>query len=165
MDDVVARVMQQWREVDPGIDVEPIAVIGRLNRCFLLLQQAEDTPLSRFGLTRPEYDVLAALRRVDHEITPSRLARETFASGAAVTKRLRALEERGLVERRADERDRRVSHLALTAEGRALVDEVLPAQLRHEADLLGALDAGSRARLAEELSRLLLVLEGRLGGL
>lgn len=164
MEDVVARVMRQWREVSPGLDPAPMAVIGRLNRCFLLLQQAEDTPLARFGLTRPEFDVLTALRRVDHEITPSRLARETFASGAAVTKRLRALEERGLVARRTGDRDRRVSHLSLTDDGRALVDEVLPAQLEHEADLLGALDDRDRADLAEHLSHLLIVLEGRLGG-
>ncbi|GAB2867154.1 MarR family transcriptional regulator [Actinocorallia aurea] len=165
MEDVVARVMRQWEEVRPDLDNEPMGVIGRLNRCALLLQQAEETPLAGFALTRPEFDVLTALRRVDHAITPGRLARETFASGAAVTKRVRALEERGLVERRADERDRRVSHLSLTEAGRALIDEVLPAQLAHEASVLAALDDGTRADLAENLSRLLIVLEGRLGGL
>ncbi|ROO88867.1 DNA-binding MarR family transcriptional regulator [Actinocorallia herbida] len=165
MEDVVARVMRQWREVRPELDPEPMGVIGRLNRCALLLQQAEETPLARFGLTRPEFDILTALRRVDHEITPGRLARETFASGAAVTKRVRALEERGLVARRPDARDRRVAHLSLTDEGGALIDEVLPAQLAHEASVLSALDDGTRADLADNLSRLLIVLEGRLGGL
>lgn len=165
MEDVVARVMRQWREVRPDLDPEPMAVIGRLNRCALLLQQAEETPLAGFGLTRPEFDVLTALRRVDHEVTPGRLARETFASGAAVTKRVRALEGRGLVARRTDERDRRVTHLSLTEEGRALTDEILPAQLAHEASVLSALDEETRDELAANLSKLLIILEGRLGGL
>ncbi len=165
MEDVVARVMQQWGRVRPELDTAPMAVIGRLNRCYLLLQQAEDAPLARHGLTRPEFDVITALRRVGQELTPGRLARETFSSGAAVTKRLRALEERGLISRRTDERDRRVTHLSLTEAGRALVDEVLPAQLAHESAFLSALDETSRADLAERLSELLVLLEGRLGGL
>ncbi|GAA0937229.1 MarR family transcriptional regulator [Actinocorallia libanotica] len=163
-EDVVARVMRQWEEAMPGVDASPIAVFGRLVRCHLLLQQAEHTPLARHGLTRPEFEILAALRRVGGELTPGRLARETFASGAAVTKRLRALEARGLVSRRTDERDRRVTHLCLTGEGGSLIDEVFPDQLAHEAALLSGLDEPTRAELAARLAELLLLLEGRLGG-
>ncbi|XVQ88451.1 MarR family transcriptional regulator [Microbispora siamensis] len=93
----------------------------------------------------------------------SRFARETFASGAAVTKRLRALEERGLVSRRPDDRDRRVSHLALTEQGRALTDRLLPRQLRYDSDLLAAMGADRRRELGDLLGELLLLLEGRLG--
>ncbi|WP_232835732.1 MarR family winged helix-turn-helix transcriptional regulator [Actinocorallia populi] len=164
-EDVVARVLRQWEQALPGVDTSPIAVIGRLTRCHLLLQQAEHTPLARHGLSRPEFEILAALRRVGGELTPGHLARETFASGAAVTKRLRALEDRGLVSRRTDDHDRRVTHLSLTPEGRALIDEALPAQLAHESALLSGLDETARTELADRLAELLVLLEGRLGGL
>lgn len=98
--DTVAEVVRQWRAVHPDLDTGPMEVIGRINRCAALFQQAEDAPLRRAGLTRPEFDLLGALRRTGHELTPSELARETFSSGAAVTKRLKQLTERGLVERR-----------------------------------------------------------------
>ncbi|MFF5565401.1 MarR family winged helix-turn-helix transcriptional regulator [Streptomyces sp. NPDC012623] len=164
-EDIVAGVMRQWQQVMPALDTGPMAVIGRLNRCSALLQQAADAPLRREGLTRPEFDILGTLRRTDRELTPGRIARETFASGAAVTKRLRRLESDSLIVRRPDDRDRRVSHLSLTAEGRALLDRLLPAQLAYEAALLEGLGASSQEQLADGLGELLVLLEGRLGSM
>ncbi|MFD7285552.1 MarR family winged helix-turn-helix transcriptional regulator [Streptomyces sp. NPDC059863] len=162
-EDIVAGVMRQWQQVLPDLDTAPMAVIGRLNRCSALLHQAAGAPLRREGLTRPEFDILGTLRRTDRELTPGLIARETFASGAAVTKRLRQLEERGLVARRPDGRDRRVTHLSLTTEGRELLDRLLPEQLGYEATLLDGLGTRNQERLAGSLGELLVLLEGRLG--
>ncbi|MDQ1021544.1 MarR family winged helix-turn-helix transcriptional regulator [Streptomyces afghaniensis] len=163
--DTVAAVVRQWQAVHPGLDTGPMEIIGRINRCAALLQQAEDAPLRRAGLSRPEFDLLGALRRTGHELTPGELARETFSSGAAVTKRLKQLTERGLVERRGDTRDRRVAHLRLTDAGRELVDGILPAQLAYETAALSGLDAPEQGELAALLGELLAQLEGRLGAL
>ncbi|WP_084161569.1 MarR family winged helix-turn-helix transcriptional regulator [Nocardia sp. BMG51109] len=164
-EDAVAGVLRLWAEVHPELDTEPIGVLGRINRCAALLQHVTDAPLGDAGLTRPEFDILSALRRVGAEMTPGRLARETFASPAAVTKRVRGLADRGLVTRRADGRDRRVAHIGLADEGRELVDRVLPQQLSYERALLSGLPPGDRAELAAILGDLLLLLEGRLGSL
>ncbi|GAA3837873.1 hypothetical protein GCM10022206_90060 [Streptomyces chiangmaiensis] len=103
------------------------------------------------------------LRRTGHELTPGELARETFSSGAAVTKRLKQLTERGLVERRGDDRDRRVAHVRLTDTGRDLVDGILPEQLSYETAVLPGLDDDGQRELAALLGELLVQLEGRLG--
>ncbi|MFF1695085.1 MarR family winged helix-turn-helix transcriptional regulator [Streptomyces sp. NPDC058257] len=161
--DTVAAVVRQWQTVRPDIDTGPMEVIGRINRCAALLQQAEDAPLRRVGLTRPEFDLLGALRRTGHELTPGELARETFSSGAAVTKRLKQLQERDLVDRRADTRDRRVSHVSLTGTGRDLVDSILPDQLAYETVVLAGLDGDGQGQLSALLGELLGQLEGRLG--
>ncbi|MCL6734872.1 MarR family winged helix-turn-helix transcriptional regulator [Streptomyces neyagawaensis] len=161
--DTVAKVVRQWQTVHPGLDTGPMEIIGRVNRCAALLQQAEDAPLRRAGLTRPEFDVLGTLRRTGHELTPSEIARETFASGAAVTKRVKLLSERGLVERRGDARDRRVAHVRLTDSGRDLVDSVLPEQLAYEMNVLSGVGTDDRRELAGLLGELLIQLEGRLG--
>ncbi|MFB7241145.1 MarR family transcriptional regulator [Streptomyces populi] len=160
--DTVAAVVRQWGVVRPDLDTGPMEVIGRVNRCAALLQQAEDAPLRRAGLTRPEFDVLGTLRRTGHELTPSEIARETFSSGAAVTKRLKQLTERGLVERRGDTRDRRVAHVRLTDAGRDLVDGVLPDQLAYETGVLSGMDRDRQRELAGLLGELLGQLEGRL---
>ncbi|MFI7098860.1 MarR family winged helix-turn-helix transcriptional regulator [Streptomyces sp. NPDC050161] len=164
-EDIVAGVLRQWQQVHPGLDTGPMALIGRLNRCSALLQQAADAPLRRAGLTRAEFDILGTLRRMDRELTPGRIARETFASGAAVTKRVRQLETRGLIVRRPDDRDRRVAHLSLTDEGRDVIDRLLPEQLGYEAALLGGIGAQRQHQLSDGLAELLVVLEGRLGSL
>ncbi|MBQ0853673.1 MarR family winged helix-turn-helix transcriptional regulator [Streptomyces sp. NPDC057620] len=161
--DTVAAVVRQWRTVHPDLDTGPMEVIGRINRCAALLQQAEDAPLRHAGLTRPEFDLLGALRRTGLELTPGELARETFSSGAAVTKRLKQLTERGLVERRGDARDRRVAHVRLTDAGRALVDGILPEQLSYETTALSDLNPTDQHTLATLLGNLLSQLEGRLG--
>ncbi|MFF7331358.1 MarR family winged helix-turn-helix transcriptional regulator [Streptomyces sp. NPDC090306] len=162
--DTVAAVVRQWRTVHPGLDTGPMEIIGRINRCAALFQQAEDAPLRRAGLSRAEFDLLGALRRTGHELTPSELARETFSSGAAVTKRIKQLTERGLIERRGDTRDRRVAHLRLTEDGRDLVDGIMPEQLSYETVVLSGLDAESQGELTARLGELLGQLEGRLGG-
>ncbi|MFF0156768.1 MarR family winged helix-turn-helix transcriptional regulator [Streptomyces sp. NPDC005263] len=161
--DTVAAVVRQWQAVHPDLDTGPMEIIGRVNRCAALLQQAEDAPLRRAGLSRPEFDLLGALRRTGHELTPGELARETFSSGAAVTKRLKALTERGLVERRGDTRDRRVAHVRLTDAGRDLVDGILPEQLAYETSVLSGIDPEHRDELSALLAGLLSRLEGRLG--
>ncbi|MEU1177967.1 MarR family transcriptional regulator [Streptomyces sp. NPDC005820] len=163
--DTVAAVVGQWQAVRPDLDTGPMEIIGRVNRCAALLQQAEDAPLRRAGLSRPEFDLLGALRRTGHELTPGDLARETFSSGAAVTKRLKQLTERGLVERRGDTRDRRVAHLRLTDAGRDLVDAVLPEQLAYERAVLSALDGDRQGELAGLLGELLSRLEGHVSTL
>ncbi|MFF9542342.1 MarR family winged helix-turn-helix transcriptional regulator [Streptomyces albidoflavus] len=163
--DTVAGVIRQWQSVHPGLDTGPMEIIGRVNRCAALLQQAEDAPLRRAGLSRAEFDLLGALRRTGDELTPGELARETFSSGAAVTKRVKQLQERELVERRADTRDRRVARVRLTDAGRALVDGILPEQLAYEKAVLAGLDEDGHKELTGLLSGLLLQLEGRLGGL
>ncbi|MER7564759.1 MarR family winged helix-turn-helix transcriptional regulator [Streptomyces sp. NPDC048523] len=161
--DTVAAVVRQWQTVHPGLDTGPMEIIGRVNRCAALLQQAEDAPLRRAGLSRPEFDLLGALRRTGHELTPGDLARETFSSGAAVTKRVKQLTERGLVERRSDTRDRRVAHVRLTEAGRELVDGILPEQLAYETAVLSVLTPEARDELAARLGELLGRLEGSLG--
>ncbi|MDQ0579311.1 DNA-binding MarR family transcriptional regulator [Streptomyces rishiriensis] len=163
--DTVAAVVRQWQTVRPDLDTGPMEIIGRVNRCAALLQQAEDAPLRRAGLSRAEFDLLGALRRTGHELTPGELARETFSSGAAVTKRLKQLTERGLVDRRVDTRDRRVAHLRLTEAGRALVDGIMPEQLVYESAVLSALDDGRQGELADLLGELLSRLEGHMRAL
>ncbi|MEZ7003715.1 MarR family winged helix-turn-helix transcriptional regulator [Streptomyces sp. AD55] len=164
-DDTVAAVVRQWRAVHPHLDTGPMEIIGRINRCAALLQQAEDAPLRRAGLSRAEFDLLGALRRTGHELTPGELARETFSSGAAVTKRLKQLTERGLVERRGDTRDRRVAHVRLTDAGRDLVDGILPDQLAYESAVLSGVQGPDLDELAALLGELLGRLEGRIEAL
>lgn len=162
-DDTVAAVVRQWQAIHPELDTAPMELIGRINRCAALLQQAESAALRDAELSRPEFDLLGALRRTARDLTPGELARETFSSGAAVTKRLRQLTDRGLVERRTDDRDRRVAHVHLTTRGRTLLDTILPAQLAFERTILAGLTQHQSRALATQLGELLIQLEGRLG--
>ncbi|WP_028656297.1 MarR family winged helix-turn-helix transcriptional regulator [Nocardioides sp. J54] len=160
--DAVARALAQWQAVAPELDLAPIEVIGRVNRIATLLA-ATDQHLDGAGLTRAEFDLLGLLRRSGREMSPTEIARETFASGAAITKRVKALQERGLVERRVDDRDRRIVRISLTDAGARLHADYLPVQLDADRELLTDLAPEDAARLADLLSALLVQLEGRAG--
>ena len=63
------------------------------------------------------------------------------------------LEERGLVERRANPTDRRARALFVTAGGRRLLTAAMKRALAHEAELCAPLEPGEREALIEMLQR------------
>jgi DNA-binding MarR family transcriptional regulator len=76
---------------------------------------------AEYGLKPPQFFALQAL---DEPVPMSSVANVLRCDRSAVTWITDRLEERGYVERRADERDRRVKLLALTDEGRRVRQEI-----------------------------------------
>ncbi len=92
-------------------------------------------------------------------MTVGSLNDHTVSSGAATTKRLRQLSERGLLERITDERDRRVARIRLTELGHEVIDRAFHRNLAAERRLLAPLAAQQRETLADSLAVLLNLLE------
>ncbi len=153
MADHVDLVLDQWHAQRPDLDVSPMAVIGRLSRLSRLVDGELRDTFARHGLDRASFDVLATLRRstAPHCLTPTELMRASMVTSGAITQRLDRLEARGLVTRRPSVVDGRGVVVALTDQGRALVDETLPDHLATEQRILAALSADERAHLAETL--------------
>ena len=115
----------------------------------------------RFPMVAGELDLspkqLGTLWRLqpDGEGLPMRdIAESLYCDASYVTDMVDKLEERGLIERRADERDRRVKRIALTAEGARLRARGL--ELLYEPPAaLSALPAADQRKLAELLGRVL----------
>jgi DNA-binding MarR family transcriptional regulator len=76
-----------------------------------------------------------------------------------MTKRLDRLETQGLIRREPDPRDRRGRLIALTDDGRALIDSAVEAHLQNEERLLADLPAAKREQLAALLRELLTALD------
>jgi len=72
-----------------------------------------------------------------------------------MTNRVDRLERRGLVRRSPDPSDRRGVIVALTAEGRSVVDAAMADLLQRERALLAQLPPGEQDDLADFLRRLL----------
>ena len=65
-----------------------------------------------------------------------------------------SLEEERLVERRPGEADRRSTDVALTAEGRALCEKLVPAAVQFSGELLAGFSAAEKAQLNDFLERI-----------
>ncbi|MGN2637336.1 MarR family winged helix-turn-helix transcriptional regulator [Nocardia takedensis] len=155
--DRVDAIIDQWRGQRPDLDLEAMAIIGRLGRLMLVARREVDAVFLARGLQRGEFDVLAALRRAGapFEASPSALADGLMLSRAGMTGRLDRLEAAGLVRRAADAGDRRAIRVALTDAGRALIDDLVSEHTANEARLLAVLDPADRAAL-DRITRTLL---------
>jgi DNA-binding MarR family transcriptional regulator len=103
--------------------------------------------------TMPRFDLLANLEREDGQ-TLAALSRRMLVTAGNLTGLVDRAERDGVVERRADPRDRRVSRVFLTTKGRELITALLPTHGEHVGELLGALDAAERRELRRLLGKL-----------
>jgi DNA-binding MarR family transcriptional regulator len=147
--DAVDRIIEQWRRERPDLDLDAMELIGRLGRLGAYVARAVDETFNQYGIAHGEYDVLAALRRsgAPFTLTPSDLADTLMLSRGGMTSRLDRLERAGLVERRANEDDRRSLLIRLTDAGRTLVDEVTTQHVAREEALLSDLAPRDRRAL------------------
>lgn len=156
MPDHVDRIIEQWHAEKPGLDVSPMAIIGRLSRAALAVESRLAGTFVRYDLDASSFDVLATLLRsgAPYRIAPVELARDAMISTSAVAQRLNKLEARGLVLRGANPDDGRGTLVTLTDVGRQLVEAVLPEHLETERAITATLSAGEQKQLAGLLQRI-----------
>jgi DNA-binding MarR family transcriptional regulator len=155
--DLVDEILDQWKRECPDLDCKPMAVFGRLNRLDRVSNAAIEARLGEHGLSRGEFDVLATLRRggEPYTLAPTALARWMMLSSAAMTNRVDRLEAAGLVERRPDPGDRRGVLVALTPDGKRVVDAAVADHVENERRLLEPLTAEDQQTLNALLRKLL----------
>jgi DNA-binding MarR family transcriptional regulator len=154
--DGVDVILEQWRRERPELDPSPIGVIGRISRLARELEQRLEVVYRRHGLEPGWHDVLATLRRngPPYQLRPTDFSGQLMLTSSGTTKRLDRLEQAGLIARAPDPDDRRGTLITLTAAGHQLIDAVTEAHLDNERELLGALTADERRRLAGLLRKL-----------
>jgi DNA-binding MarR family transcriptional regulator len=137
-----------------------MGVVGRIARLAQLLQDEIEPVFARYGLNGGEFDVLAALRRSGppYRLSPAALSRALMVTSGGMTKRLAALEARGLIARVDNPDDRRSRQVTLTPAGKRLVEEVVAAHTANEARLLAGLPRKRRSELAALLEELAVAL-------
>ncbi|WP_409525759.1 MarR family winged helix-turn-helix transcriptional regulator [Nitrincola sp. MINF-07-Sa-05] len=156
MKDSVDHILQQWSDARPDLDCSAMGIVGRLGRVSLLWQKQLEAVFEPLGLSRVEFDILATLRRGQVPLTPTELYQTVMLSSGAMSTRLEALVQRGLIERMASEEDRRSCKVALTAQGVVTVDAALEAHLANMDVMLNRLDGDEKAQLAGLMKKILL---------
>ena len=107
------------------------------------------------GSTLPRFDVLAALRRANDELTMSELSRRLLVSNGNTTTVVDRLELDGLVTRTPPTTDRRVTYVALTDAGRCHFDELAAEHEARVDSLFAGVSAADVDALEELLQRLI----------
>ncbi|MBL7620764.1 MarR family transcriptional regulator [Frankia sp. AgB1.8] len=91
-----------------------------VKRLELAVRAGLDDVLRASGVTTLQYTALTVLER-SGEVSAARLARDSFVTPQSMADMLRTLEERGLIRRETNPRNRRESLVQLTAAGSRLL--------------------------------------------
>ena len=108
----------------------------------------------RFGLTIPEWRVIAILGRFPG-LSAVEVAERTMMDKVAVSRAVTKLIKNGRLDREFADADRRRSILSLSEEGKRVHDEVAPLALQFERDLLHGLNEDDIERFNVVMERLL----------
>jgi len=159
--DSVGKLLIQWAENRPDLDLTSLGVAVRIDRLAAQLTIGANRALDPLGVSLWEYDVLSALRRQGrpYELSATALARETRMSGGAMTHRVTRLVKRGLVTRSACDEDRRAVLVRLTREGLEVVGKAIGERVTMVARALDALDTDERDMLDRLLGTVLASVE------
>ena len=107
-----------------------------LNRITHTVQRRLSGHLEHYDLTLAQFGVLAQLQAASH-ISQQMLADRLFVTKGNMVGLLNRLEDRGLVERRADPEDGRTHMISLTKQGAALAARVVPEHEELVAECMG----------------------------
>lgn len=108
-----------------SLQIETYRLFLKLHRRFQELNREEFRP---YDLSTPQYAIL--FHATEEGVPLSYICQEMLADNSNLTRLVDRLEARGLVRRAPDPRDRRVTLVQLTPQGKALIDELRP---RHRA--------------------------------
>lgn len=127
---------------------------------YLLNQAAEASSLEfqqiykdRYGMLRTEWRVLFHLGLYG-AMTASEIAARAKMHKTKISRAVQKLTERRFVTRARDTSDRRLEHLALTAQGRAAYHDLNAVAQRYNAELTSGLTAQECTMLHEVLRKL-----------
>ena len=108
---------------------------------------------SRFGLSVWEWRVLAVLGNGDR-MSAQEICEATAMDKVMVSRAIRNLYDRSLVQRTQRDADRRASDINLTEAGKAIYSEVVPLAMEYETELLDGISMQDRALLKSLLEQL-----------
>ena len=159
--DRIDKIIAQWSEERPDLDVAPFELVGRFKLISQHLSREMDKTFSAHGLTHASFDVLATLRRSGspYGLSPGDLLASTMVTSGTMTNRIDQLVKTGLVERIRNPKDGRSVIISLTDEGFTAVDAALTAHMETQTRLTSDLSREDGATLIELLSKFLTSLE------
>lgn len=116
-----------------------------------LLRRSFDERARAMGVTRPQWRVLALLKRFDGS-TQVTIADMLEVEPITLGRMIDRLQDAELVERRADPKDRRAWRLHLTAKGLAKIKELQPTASAMFVDALQGISENKQADLEDMLN-------------
>ena len=150
----IEQAMQQhWPEC---IDAASLTLL-KITRLQELFKNEIEACVTEYQLQHADFSVLATLRRSPQPycLSPTELYKSMFFSSGGLTKVLRRLEAAGVVERLENPLDKRSKLVKLNAQGKQLVEQIMPELHQKDNALLQGLNEAEQAQLNLLLQKVL----------
>src|SRR6202008_1649963 len=139
----------------PGLDASACYVFLQLLRTGDELLALDEAILAALGTRHGRFVLLMLLdKHAPGEITPADLAQKTGVTRATISGLLDGLEKDGLIERRPDAQDRRLTRLYLTKGGEQLLDRVRSPYCEWFTSIIEPLSQDERLQLVNILQKI-----------
>lgn len=163
MKDSIDEHIAAWAHELADLDPVQEGIVGRIQLIARHSTQGRQSALRSGDLTLWQLKTLLMLRKVGAPYTasPSQLASMLSLTRGAMSNRLSALEELGLVDRTHDGTDRRRVRVSLTAAGKRALEATLSAEGEAEVRMLEALSSREKQTLSDLLRKVVLGIESR----
>ncbi|MEM8853938.1 MAG: MarR family transcriptional regulator [Pseudomonadota bacterium] len=113
----------------------------------------------RFGLTRPQFVILFCLSQ-GGPVAAKDICLATGLPKNSISRAVSELLSRGLIARQTEDKDKRKKTLALTQEGRALLEEVVPLFSARQSAMRAGLSADEAEQFDSLLGKLVMAMPG-----
>ena len=150
------KVDADFEDEYPGADrtcTEAYASVCRAGEA--LLGELDRRVRLTFDIPQAAATTLAVIDGAGVPLTPSQVADRVLIPSATVTATLDLLERHGWVRRAPNPDDRRSTLVDITADGRAVADQLLPGVRMLEKSVLSALTPDERVQLLDLLAKVL----------
>lgn len=115
------------RRRHPAFPREPAVLVRLVKHIYKRVHDDANALLKPWGINHPEYNLLMMLYGTEgYTLNPSQLAEAAGEKSANITRLTNELCDKQLIERTADEADRRKVTLTLTQAGVAMIESFLP---------------------------------------
>lgn len=150
----VDKILEQWGQERPDLNVRSMGLTGRIKQLSRILEREMEVVFAEHGLNLSNFDVLATLLRSGppYQLRPGDLIANTMVTSGTMTNRIDQLVKADLVERRRNPQDGRGFLIALTKDGKQLIDAAAKdhvANLDRLTDVLSEKEFSSLIRLLE----------------
>ena len=137
----------------PEVDSRASDCIINIWRTHAMLLEVMGRLLRPHDLTLTGFRVVLMTRIAGGRMSPAEIAVRLGSSRATVTGVVDSLEKRGFVRREPDAEDRRRLQVAVTDDGRTMLEGLLPTFFTCERETVARLDAADQEQLVELLGQ------------
>ncbi|WP_304503055.1 MarR family transcriptional regulator [Alteribacillus sp. YIM 98480] len=138
-----------------SLDLEAIAVVTNIYRIAQgLRNKMEREVLSDYGLSWTSFSILYDLW-VWKTVETKQLAELSAVTKATVSNITKTLEKKELCQRRTDNRDRRITYLSITEQGREVMQKLYPRFHQGEVEIASSLRKEEKKQISGLLRRVI----------